>query len=271
MPTPTTDKSPAVPTPYYEDERVTIFHGDFAELARDGAITEAAAVIGSPPYNVGVDYDDSDDNLDPVDYLTDVHRWCDATADVLKLANGRAFINVAPVVAMANGDRLPLSFLWSKALDLSGMWLRDTIAWCSARGAGTAWGSYEQPSAPNLRGDHEHIIVAHAGADWARTPPDGMTGWKDSEGNWPKLVSNVWAIRPEHSSASQHPVPFPLEIPSRCIRLSTWPGETVLDPWMGSGTTLRAAVNLGRKAIGCDVSERYCEMTAERLSQGTLL
>ncbi len=69
------------------------------------------------------------------------------------------------------------------------------------------------------------------------------------------------------ATKSGHPAVMPLELAMRATRLSTWPGEVVLDPFCGSGTTLLAAKLLERRAIGCDISERYCELSANRLSQ----
>ena len=89
-------------------------------------------------------------------------------------------------------------------------------------------------------------------------------------GGWTSLVSNVWKMQPEARGPGDHPAPYPEELAMRAIRLSTWPGETVLDPFMGSGTTLMAARALGRKAIGIELSERYCEIAASRLAQGDL-
>ena len=87
-------------------------------------------------------------------------------------------------------------------------------------------------------------------------------------GDWQALCSTVWNIPPARREG--HPAPFPVELARRCVRLSTWPGETVLDPFAGSGTTLLAARQLGRRAIGIERSERYCQLAIRRLAQTSL-
>ena len=78
----------------------------------------------------------------------------------------------------------------------------------------------------------------------------------------------VWTIaRKQQQQGKLHPVAFPDEIPRRCILSTTNEDDVVLDPYMGSGSTLRAAKDLGRKAIGIELEEKYCEIAAERLRQ----
>lgn len=71
--------------------------------------------------------------------------------------------------------------------------------------------------------------------------------------------------RPRHIQGREHPTEKPLELMKWC--LSKAEGDLVLDPFMGSGTTLRAAKDLGRKAIGIEIEEKYCEIAAKRLAQ----
>ena len=70
--------------------------------------------------------------------------------------------------------------------------------------------------------------------------------------------------------AQVHPTQKPVPLFKRLISASSRSGETVLDPFMGSGTTLRAAKDLGRKAIGIEIEEQYCEIAVERLRQEVL-
>lgn len=79
-------------------------------------------------------------------------------------------------------------------------------------------------------------------------------------------AGDVWYIPQE--SGTVHPAPFPLELPQRAIETTT--AQTVLDPFMGSGTTLVAAKNLGRKAIGIEIEEKYVEIAIRRLEQEVL-
>lgn len=72
---------------------------------------------------------------------------------------------------------------------------------------------------------------------------------------------------PSTDAVTGHPAVYPLELAAWMINLVCASGARVLDPFMGSGTTLRAAKDLGRKAIGIEVEERYCEIAARRLSQ----
>jgi site-specific DNA-methyltransferase (adenine-specific) len=258
--------------PFYDDGQVTLYCAD----VRDGLRDVAATVVTSPPYNVGLDYDGGSDLLAWPDYWALAYRAAEVMTNAL-VPGGRAWVNTAVSVPDDQADedsvtstakrRVMLAHRWASILQHSGLALVDQVAWCSPRGAGTAWGSWQSPAAPNLRGDYETITVACRDG-WERTSPDGLDQWRDGVGGWHALCSTVWNLTPAARQPGGHPAPFPVELARRCIRLSTWPGEVVLDPFSGVGSTLVAARQLGRRAIGIERSEAYCLAAIDRLAQG---
>jgi hypothetical protein len=79
-------------------------------------------------------------------------------------------------------------------------------------------------------------------------------------------IGDVWRVAPETDDA--HPAPFPIGLPTRAI--ASTEASVILDPFCGSGTTLRAAKNLRRHAIGVEIEERFCEIAADRMAQEVL-
>lgn len=99
---------------------------------------------------------------------------------------------------------------------------------------------------------HEH------GRQW-----EAICFWAKPSHEFIKRIPDV--VYADRTGNIDHPTEKPTEIISQLIQCNV--GETILDPFMGSGTTLRAAKDLGRKAIGIEIEEKYCEIAAKRLSQ----
>ena len=79
-------------------------------------------------------------------------------------------------------------------------------------------------------------------------------------------TNGVWTFGGESKRRIGHPAPYPLELPRRCIRLFSYVGDTVLDPFLGSGTTLIAALCQQRKAVGIEIDKSYCELAYKRIA-----
>jgi site-specific DNA-methyltransferase (adenine-specific) len=80
-----------------------------------------------------------------------------------------------------------------------------------------------------------------------------------------ELANNIWHIAPVPPNTIDHPCPFPEEIPYRLILLYSYRGDLVLDPFAGSGTTLKVALHLGRRAVGYEVKEQYVKLAQKRI------
>jgi hypothetical protein len=109
-------------------------------------------------------------------------------------------------------------------------------------------------------------LIAQAHAAWLRGDAEAIR----EECLTSRNARTVWKIATK-PYAGAHFATFPPEIPERCIKAGSREGDTVLDPFMGSGTTALVARNLQRRAIGCEINEDYIKIARQRLQQLTLL
>ena len=228
------------------------------DMIEDGVVD---LVICSPPYNVGKNYANHDDALPLEEYLQllrDVWTECRRTMR----PGGRICVNVAGV------DRqpyLPLqSYITQQLIEL-GFLMRGEIIWDKAASVGvsTAWGSWRSPSNPTLRDVHEFILV-FAKEQFRLEQRKGETDLTSEE--FTALTRSVWTFPTGSAAKVGHPAPFPVELPRRLIKLYSWKGALILDPFCGSGSTCVAAAQLGRLWIGVDTDPSYVELARRRVA-----
>ena len=147
-----------------------------------------------------------------------------------------------------------------------GFLMRGDIIWDKGMSAGLkkGWGSWRMPSNPILRDYHEYILVFSKG-EYGRKIPNNYK-YEMSKKEFMIFTESIWHFNTENSRKVKHPAPFPIELPRRLILLYSFPGDTVLDPFMGSGTTALAALETGRKYVGFEKESDYCKIANERIA-----
>jgi len=125
-----------------------------------------------------------------------------------------------------------------------------------------------KPYLPNgiIKNDRETILMLRK-PGYRKPTPEMEELSRIQKEDYFRWFSQLWTDVPG-ASTRNHPAPFPLEIPKRLIQMFSFVGDTVLDPFVGSGTTVQAAVELGRNGIGLDIDASYTEMAQRRLRDG---
>lgn len=230
--------------PYYEHGGITIYHGDCRE-AMPG-LTPVDLVLSDPPYEFaskgGGFYGAWDGNgHQPRQYLDDLEAIACTTFEPAWLL---ALLPTAPAALCCNKALLAPYLNWATQSE----WLYDVHM---------LWKSNPIPAKQShFLHDAEYLVVLRpAGSYFAADAPFD---------DYRKV------FRAYNDGEKLHPAEKPLGFMGKYIRVLCPADGAVLDPFMGSGTTLRAAKDLGRKAIGIEIEERYCEIAARRLEQEVL-
>jgi len=217
-------------------------------------------MVTSPPYNVGKEYDG---DLTLEEYRNFLKKVWREVYRVL-VPGGRACINVAN---LGRKPYIPLhAFIIQDMLEV-GFIMRGEIIWVKKGGGApsTAWGTWCSPQNPVLRDEHEYILVFSKDT-LTRPQIEGRKATLTRE-EFLEYTRSVWYIAPESAKRVNHPAPFPEELPYRLIKLYTYTGEVVLDPFMGSGTTAVASLKTGRFFIGYEINSDYVEVAKKRLKE----
>lgn len=234
----------------------TLHCGDCLDVLPTLEAHSVALTVTSPPYNCGKDYGEVSDDLPWDTYWDQTRQWLTECLRVTK-TGGRLAVNLPWWMGKKPRRDVPHEF---KKLALSVGWLTlDKIIWSKGYINSNGWGTYLSPSGPSIRCTSELILI-FAKDSRGRGVISGAGRGACVRGDvtpqeWAQWTQDVWSIK--GASHPEHPATFPAEIPHRLIKLYTFPGETVLDPFMGTGTTGRAAQEVGRNFIGIEKSQRF--------------
>lgn len=240
-----------------------IIQGDCVEVMKKFPDNCIDLVVTSPPYGVGKDYEDY------TDFFCHLEKLFDKTIKELYrivVQDGRIAFNLPHAINTESDEIETIIPSFLEFTDNYGFNLREWIIWVKdleKRSTSTAWGSWCSPSNPHLANGQacESIFVLNKGG-WKKEG-EGSDLTKSEFIDW---TNNVWLIKNEFDK-EKHPAPFPSELPKRLIKLYSFKGSVVLDPFCGSGTTCLVTKRLNRDYIGIDISEEYCKVARDRLKQ----
>lgn len=220
-------------------------------------------VVTSPPYNVGKAYNGhaADDALNYRQYEKFSSRWLKNCYEWTR-STGRLCVNVS-IDKNKHGKQPLAADITRWAMD-AGWKYHATILWNEGNiSRRTAWGSWMSASAPHIIAPVEVVVVLYKD-EWKRAHP----GFNDITGDeFKEWVLGIWSFNGESAKRIGHEAPFPRDLPRRCIKLFSFVGDTVLDPFSGSGTTMIEAVNNGRRAIGIESERKYCDLSLKRMEK----
>ncbi|MCR4322296.1 MAG: DNA methyltransferase [Candidatus Brocadiaceae bacterium] len=254
-----TPEIPQVNELFFHKDSIWIFNSD---IINTNGIEENSIdlIVTSPPYNIDIQYNLHDDTMSYEDYLSFTKKWITKCFTLLK-GDGRFCLNI-PLDKNKGGQQSVCADITTIAKQI-GFKYHSTIIWNEQNiSRRTAWGSWLSASAPYVIAPVEVIIVLYK-KEWKKT--SGSRKSNITKNEFMEWTNGVWNFSGESKKKVGHPTPFPVELPRRCIKLFSFIGDMILDPFLGSGSTLLACLQTERKGIGIEIDSKYCELAKKRL------
>ena len=236
------------------DKELTAICGDAIEELKKIPDKSIRLIVTDPPYNLNKNYGNNQDNLEFQDYLDFSRKWLKESKRILT-DDGTIYIFM--------GMRY-ISYIYSILEQELGMTFNSWITWFYTQGIGKRKGFSPR---------HDDILMFTKSPkkyvfnlDDIRVPQKFYRSVNNMRGANP---GNVWEFSHMHycnKNRKKHPTQKPEGLFERIILASSDPGDTILDPFVGSGTALRVCQQTKRKGIGIDINPEYIEMTKERLA-----
>lgn len=251
------------PKVFFENDQIKIINDDVivTKLVENESVD---LIVTSPPYNVDIAYNSHKDDLSYAEYLEFSEKWIRRCFDWLK-DDGRFCLNV-PLDKNKGGQQSVGADITTIAKQI-GFQYHSTVIWNEGNiSRRTAWGSWKSASAPFVIAPVELILILYK-KNWKKTSGSKVSDIKRDE--FMEWTNGVWTFNGESKKKIGHPAPFPLELPRRCIKMFSYVGDTVLDPFSGSGSTIISAALNQRKGVGIEIDKTYCALSKKRFIDWT--
>ena len=262
-----------------------VINGDCIEVMKEMSEGSIDLIVTSPPYGVGINYDTHDDDIEFEDYKVFSKNWLTESFRVLK-DDGRIAVNIPyEINRQKKGGRIfMVAEVWKimQEIGFGFFGVVDLEENSPHRSKTTAWGSWMSPSSPYIYNPKECIILAYkknhikkvkgtpewVGVETMIENEDGtkrkkMVYTEDQKKDFMELVFGQWDYFADTKSLTK--ATFSMDIPTKAIKILTYKNDIVLDPFVGSGTSLVAAEVLGRNWIGIELSDNYAEVARKRV------
>jgi DNA modification methylase len=260
---------------FEKKERAVVYPGDCLELLGGIPDSSIQLVVTSPPYNIGKEYE-TRLNLDHyVEQQRAVIRECVRVLD----ASGSICWQVGNYVE--NGSIVPLDTILYPVFSSLGLKMRNRIIWhfehglhCSKRFSGRYetinW--FTKTDSYTFDLDPVRVPQKYPGKKHFKGPNAGQYSCNPL-GKSPGDVWTIPNVKSNHVEKTEHPCQFPVELIERLVLSMTREGDWVLDPFLGVGTTIAAAIRHNRRGAGAEIVQKYCAIAKARIQMaaaGTL-